>query len=147
NLGAAALVSYGNLPCAIVRRLRDELVVDIPADAAGVDLLSVEAAGQRAATREPFTVARGVPALGAFAPASGAPGTQVMLAASGFGPTAVVRLGGRTCNVVERGADRLVVVVPEGATGRATFPVVGDDGRRYPPPPASEAVLGPRPPS
>jgi len=48
NLGAAALVSYGSLPCPILRRLRDELVVEIPAGAAGADVLTVEAAGQRA---------------------------------------------------------------------------------------------------
>jgi hypothetical protein len=142
NLGAAQLVRYGGLPCAIVRRGHDELLVEIPAEAAGADVLTVEAAGQRAASAEPFTVARATPLVGAFVPASGPPGTQVVLAAAGFGPAAVVRLGGRTCAILERGADRFVVVVPEGATGRASFTVVDEDGRRYHTAREFDVVLG-----
>src|SRR5262249_8890903 len=92
---------------------------------------------------ERFTVAHAVgPTLGAFSPASGAPGTEVTLAALGFGPDATVRLGGKLCPIVERGPDRLVVTIPDGAPGRAAFTVPDERGRRYRTSQQFEVVLG-----
>lgn len=58
NLGGVVLVSYGTLPCPIVKRTRDELVIEIPPEAAATDHFWLDAYGQRIESHGTFRVDR-----------------------------------------------------------------------------------------
>jgi hypothetical protein len=62
GVGDALQVSYGGLPCPIVRRARDEVVVVVPPSAAGRDAFWVETDAQRARSADTFHVLPGAPA-------------------------------------------------------------------------------------
>jgi hypothetical protein len=131
GLGEAGQVVYGGLPCAIVRRGRDEVTVEVPPRAAGQDVFWVEAYGQRARSAEAFRVEAPGPAIGAFAPREGRPGTTVVLSASGLGRRVAVWFGTVECPILQRDAQKLVFTIPAGAFGAGPFVIVDDDGRRY----------------
>ncbi len=130
NLFGATQVYYGGLPCRVVRRDRDELVVEIPPAAQGADYLWVEVGGQRARSAMPFRVLVPQPVIAGFAPAGGPVNTQVTLEGGPFSPAAQVWFGNLQCPIASRGPNRLVVSIPPGANGRAPFTVTDAQGAR-----------------
>lgn len=59
GLDGAVRVLYGGLPCPLVRRAHDELVVAVPKGAAGEDAFTVEGLGQRVRSADTFRVGAG----------------------------------------------------------------------------------------
>lgn len=59
GLDGAVRVLYGGLPCPLVRRAHDELVVAVPKSAAGEDAFTIEGLGQRVRSADTFRVDAG----------------------------------------------------------------------------------------
>jgi hypothetical protein len=101
-----------------VRAVRsDEVEVELPADAR-TGVFEVRVGDLAAAkSKEAFVVGTRM-AVRSFRPASGPPGTRVVLAGVGFAPEPaanLVTLGGRSVRVVSATTEGLVLEIPEGA--------------------------------
>ncbi|MFB7215581.1 polymorphic toxin-type HINT domain-containing protein [Streptomyces sp. NPDC056255] len=112
-------VSFGGKPAVVTSATATRLTATVPTGA--VDgKVSVTAGGSSAQSSESFALARSGPVVSKMEPASGAPGTQVVLSGSGFASAAtdnVVRFNGGTLGeLVGATATSVTVKVPERAT-------------------------------
>ncbi|MFD9601968.1 RHS repeat-associated core domain-containing protein [Streptomyces sp. NPDC059970] len=112
-------VSFGGKPAVVTSATATRLTATVPTGA--VDgKVSVTVGSSSAQSSESFALARSGPVVSKMEPASGAPGTQVVLSGSGFTSVAtdnVVRFNGGTLGeLVDATATSVTVKVPEGAT-------------------------------
>jgi hypothetical protein len=119
NFTNSTAVFFGLTACAIIRRnLPTQLVVVIPANAAGTDYLWVEEAGQRNRSATTFQVIA-PPVLSSFSPASGPVGTQVTINRPNLSASTQVMFGTVVATIVSRAIPtKLVVQVPAGVQGQ-----------------------------
>ncbi|MFG2217397.1 polymorphic toxin-type HINT domain-containing protein [Streptomyces sp. NPDC048685] len=112
-------VSFGGKAATVATATATRLVVTVPVGA--VDgKVAVKVGSSNAQSVESFALAGSGPAVSKMEPASGAPGTRVVLTGSGFASAAtdnVVRFnGGMLGELAEVTATSVTVKVPEGAT-------------------------------
>jgi len=124
-------VRFGDLTATVKSGTASQLVVTVPAVApAGPTTITVTAGGF---TTQPvsFTVTYGKPHLDALDPASGPPGTPVILRGTEFDPNATantVTFGSAAATVLSGSATGLVVSVPQLGAGTVNVTVSSSRG-------------------
>ncbi len=120
QLRNATGIYLGNTKLAIIRRVRDRMIVVVP-DTAQSGTISVESYGRRQPTRFQFTVLQ-YPAITGFSPQVAYPGTQVTVTGMNFTSTTQVFLGKRPVTIVRRLLPgQIVVQVPASVRGSRFF--------------------------
>lgn len=119
-------VTMSGEPLPVVASARDEVRVRVPETASSGALVIQVENGGTGRTTQPFLVTS-PPVIAGFEPAQGLVGTEVTIVGAQFGTQeslVTVRLGDRPMPVRSLADDRVVAVVPRGATsGRLTVDV------------------------
>lgn len=119
---AGNTVTFGNTVATVTSASPTELVVTVPAAISGAQNVRVTVGGNISNTQD-FNV---TPVISSLSTSSGAVGSSVTLAGTGFSSTKAentVRLNGVTATITSASATQLVVSVPQAGNGNFTVQV------------------------